>query len=104
MAKINLKKLDKRVYKNNSLIAYIRLGELIKKGLVVQHGDCRHGIVKVELTKKGRDVLFGVSSSRRKEIQDSLKLHNDDLCFLDLIDQYQKDSLDQIQETASVFR
>lgn len=99
MAKINLKALAKRAYESNSLLAYIRLGELIEMGLIVQHSICRHGVVEVSLTEKGQAFLVQVSSESDIDTPDSLRHLHDDADLMGLLELCRTGNLDQTQET-----
>lgn len=98
MAKINFRTLGNRVC-DTSLMAYIRLGELIGMGLVTQNGNLSHGIAEVELTEKGQAVLAQVSSELDTDIPDSHRHLRDDSDLMDLLKLCQTGNLGQTQET-----
>lgn len=81
-------------------MAYIRLGELIEMGLVIQRGGSRHGIVEVELTEKGQAVLAQYLSELDTDTPDSHRHLRDDSDLMDLLKLCQTGNLDQTQETA----
>lgn len=81
-----------RQSQEGGLMAYIRLGRLIGMGLIVQKGSIRNGMVELELTGKGRDVLAQEFSGPDTDSLDNRQLQRVDYCLLGLLENCQKDS------------
>lgn len=79
----------------NGLMEYMRLGNLIKLGLINQFGKIRGGIVKYEVTEKGLGVLAQESDAAGKDIQGNRLLRHEDFRLLDLLGNCHTESLCQ---------
>lgn len=84
----------------NGLMEYMRLGNLVKSGLIIQLGKIRGSIVRFEITEKGQDVLSQFSDAAHKDNRGSHQYHRDDLRLLGLLMSCHIESPCQIQETA----